>query len=60
MTRSRTLAHSLRDELPPPRPAIEPIVTTWRDALALLGQVLLLGSLIVGILLVLFLAGGAS
>jgi hypothetical protein len=58
---NRRLAHSLRDELPPPRPAI--VRDTWhdhaRDAAEIVAGVLILGALFVGILLVLFLAGGA-
>ena len=57
--RPRDLAHSLYDELPPARPIIEPVITTWRDALILLGQVILLGSLMAGLLLVLWLIGAA-
>lgn len=57
MNRPRTLAHSLADELREPRPPIEPIIVGWREAVAILLQVFLVGSLFVGILLVIFLAG---
>lgn len=59
MTRPRTLAHSYRDELRPPRPIIEPVRVTWRDVAEIAGGTIVLSALFVGILLVLFLAGPA-
>jgi len=59
MTRPRSLAHSYRDELPPPRPTIEPVRVTWRDAAEIVIGTAVLSALFVGILLVLFLAGPA-
>lgn len=41
---TRDQAHSLYDELPPIPVYAEPIITSWRDALAILGQAALLGA----------------
>jgi hypothetical protein len=42
----RHLAHSYRDELPPPRPTIEPVVTSWREAVGILLQA---GAILLGV-----------
>lgn len=55
MTRHRKLAHSYRDELPPSRPTVEPIVTSWTEALVIIAQAVIIGA-VVYVLLVLVLA----
>ena len=50
-----SLAHSYRDELPPPRPTIEPVRVTWRDVAEIVLGSIILGSLFIGILLLLWL-----
>ena len=60
MTREgRTLAHSYADELPPPRPTIEPIIESWWDVIKILGEMVVVGAIIIVILVALFLWAGA-
>ncbi len=59
MTRPRTMAHRLADELPPPRPAIVPTRITARELVVLILQVAIGAGLLYG-LLVAWLLGGAS
>lgn len=42
----RQLAHDYRDELPPPRPTVEPVITTWREAVAIILQA---GAIAIGV-----------
>ena len=59
MTRHRILAHRLSDELPPPRPTIEPIVTSWREAGAILLQAAAIAAFgYVGLVALAAMAGG--
>ena len=58
MTR-HTLAHRYADEIAPPRHRPEPTRATRRDVLEILLGVPIMGALIVGIPLLLWLAGGA-
>lgn len=53
------LAHSYADELPPKREPIEPIITSWWEAVKIIGMMILVGALFVGIGLLLFLWAGA-
>jgi hypothetical protein len=59
VTPNRRLAHSYADELPPPRPTIEPIITSWWEAFIILGQVVAVGAIMAVILFALFLWAGA-
>ena len=38
MNRHRILAHRYSDEIAPPRQTIEPVITTWREAVVIILQ----------------------
>jgi hypothetical protein len=52
----RVLAHSLADELPPPRPTIERVVGGWREVGEIVAGMVIFGALFIGIPFLLWLA----
>lgn len=54
-----SLAHSYRDELPPARPQIEPIIGGWREVREILAGLVIFGALFLGVPFLLWLVGSA-
>jgi hypothetical protein len=55
----RPLGHTYADEIPPPRPPVEPVVTSWREAVGILLQAALILLGIWAILSALLILGGS-
>ena len=55
---SRTLAHNLSDELPPPRPTIEPVVGGWKEVREIVAGIVV--AALIGIAFWLWMAIGAA